>query len=164
MERPLTPRVGESALDPRAPCSHLVSRTTTPNRCSDHATSANEPPPSPESIDAIPRVPGSTSAHVENATWPSPEPIKPVAPKPTLPFHVNYIRKLLARQKRDLLHLRAATVGQAQAPCLPIKTMGVSDGVPTVQCRGSGGGEPASARRQGRCRSQGGDAGLGVSD
>ncbi|POR38509.1 Uncharacterized protein TPAR_01289 [Tolypocladium paradoxum] len=123
MERPLAQRVKESALDPRAPCFHMASGTKTPDHCSDHATSVNEPPSSPESVDTVRPVPKSTNTHPENATWPSPEPIKPVEPKLNLLFHANYMRKLLTRQKRDLLHLGAATSNAAalvaESPHLP---------------------------------------------
>ena len=115
MECPLTPRINGPALNPPAPCFHLT-KTMTPNHCSDLATSVNEPPPSPASIDSVRPVTESATAHILHSTWPSPEPIKPVEPKLSLLSHVNYIKKLLIRQKRDLLHLRAATVGRAPTP------------------------------------------------
>ncbi|PNY25287.1 Uncharacterized protein TCAP_04771 [Tolypocladium capitatum] len=104
MERPLT----ESAFNPRAPCLDAPG-IVTPDRGSYHATSANEPPSSPASIGVVSPVPESTNARPESAAWPSPSPVRSVGPQLGLIFHVNYMTKLLTRQKRDLLHLRAAT-------------------------------------------------------
>ena len=116
MDLPLTPSRNAPAPHLRNPWFPQSSHPTTPMHFPGLATSVNEPPSSPVSLDAIQPVAESRTAHSMNATAPSFEPLTPVDPKMNLLFHVNYIRELLARQNKHVLHLKAATVGQAQLP------------------------------------------------